>query len=142
MSTGFHVILQPPWNRSSHTLSSYVASANRLSLSSVGTKDAGNYITWLFSSGISANAHISVAVYASHLHWICNLVKAKLQMPLTSGASGWVVEATFNVQTAGLTLEKDVISLVIYPASLLYSQIFDLSLSRVPSLLALYVEGE
>ncbi len=49
------------------------------------------------------------------------------QLPLKSGISGRVVEVTFNVQTAGLALEKDVISLIICLASLPYSRSFGLS---------------
>lgn len=69
LSTDFDVFLHPPWDCSSHALSSYIASANRLALSSIGTKGAADFISSLFSSRIGADARGGVAVYASHLRW-------------------------------------------------------------------------
>ena len=50
-----------------------------------------------------------------------------LQIPLTSGIIKWVVKMAFNVQTAGLAIEKNITSIVSYKASLLYSRIFGLA---------------
>ena len=50
-----------------------------------------------------------------------------LQMPLTSGIFKQVVKMAFDVQTAGLAIEKDITSIVSYRASLLYSRFFGLA---------------